>query len=290
MLMNVVPKAIVLTFAVWLLGSATDALAQQDGSIVVAPGDTEGVNGPPSVGIGASHPGQTGHPGQIGGPGGSTDHGGGPQAPACTSTPIPGANVGTDPSNPTWNNCSGTASGTITGPAGPAAGPTPVQLAEQAYQQMRMPLPVPKHSPDLRLPDGRSATVVGEHTWIWTDPSSWIEQSKRVTAGAVWAEVRAVPIRLSFDAGISAPVSCPGPGTPYDRKYGLHAASPDCDSVFTKSSYGQPGDEVTAAYGITWRVTWTGSTGAAPASGTLPNMTSRASATFAVAEAQALIH
>ncbi|TCO49638.1 hypothetical protein [Actinocrispum wychmicini] len=153
-----------------------------------------------------------------------------------------------------------------------------------------MPLPVPEHSPDLRLADGRSATVVGEHTWIWTDRSAWAEQSKRVAAGSVWAEVTAIPVRLSFDTAVSIPVSCPGPGTAYDRRYGLHAASPDCDIVFITSSYGQPGDQVNATYRITWRVTWVGSTGTAPASGTLPTMTSQATTTLAVAEAQALIH
>lgn len=275
--MSTVPKIIALAFAASLFGGEAFA---QGGDIIVAPSDPEGVNGPPGVGIGVSHPGQPGLPGQVGGTNGATGHSGDPQAPACTSTPIG------DPNNSTWNSCSGSASGTVAGPVTPVAGPTPAQLAEQAYQQMRMPLPVPQHSPDLQLLDGRSATLVGEHTWIWTDRGSWITQSKRVAAGPVWAEVTAAPVRLSFETPISTSVSCPGPGTPYDREYGLHAASPDCDSVFTRSSYGEPGDQITATYSITWSVSWTGSTG----SGTLPNLTSRATTTFAVAEAQALIH
>jgi hypothetical protein len=278
--MNISPRIIAIAFAAWLAGS--EALAQ-DGGIIVAPSDPEGVNGPPGVGVGVSHPGQPGRPGQIGGSNGTVDHGSDPLAPACTATPVG------DPANSTWNSCTGSASGVVAGPTAAATGPTPAQLAEQAYQQMRMPLPLPQHSPDLRLLDGRSATVVGEHTWFWTDPSSWAEQSRRVAAGSVWAEVMAIPVRLSFYTAISTSVSCPGPGTPYDRRYGLHAASPDCDVVFNRSSYGQPGDQVTATYRIAWRVTWVGSTGTASVSGDLPTMTSQATATFAVAEAQALI-
>jgi hypothetical protein len=63
----------------------------------------------------------------------------------------------------------------------------------------------------------------------------------------------------------------------------LHAASPDCDYVFD-----QPRDHVDATFAIQWTVRWTGSTGAAPAGGTLPDMTSRAATSFTVAEIQAL--
>jgi hypothetical protein len=285
--MTAVPRMLVATTALWLVG--VTANAQQDGEIIVVPNDPQGINQPPGAGIGVSNPGGPGKPGQIGHPdGGGGGPGSGPSGPACTSTPIPGANTGGTPTDPTWTACSGSASGVIEGPAA-AALPTPAQLAQQAYQQMQMPVPVPRHSPDVKLPDGRSATLVGEHTWIWTDRSAWAAQTKRVSAGPVWAEVTAVPIRLSFESGIAPRVVCTGPGTPYDRKYGLHAPSPDCGNVFTRSSYGRPGDQITAQYAITWRVSWIGNTGTAPASGSLPNMVSRADEALAVAEAQALI-
>ncbi|MGI8311679.1 hypothetical protein [Saccharopolyspora hattusasensis] len=148
---------------------------------------------------------------------------------------------------------------------------------------------MPRHSPDVRLPDGRSATVVGEHTWFWTAPEDWRPQRERVQAGVVWAEVTAVPVRLSMAPGMGGPVaSCSGPGTPYDRSFGLHAASPDCDVVYERSSMDQPGEQVTAQWSITWRVVWQGWDGSAPVGGELAPMTSRAVARFAVAEAQAL--
>ena len=159
-------------------------------------------------------------------------------------------------------------------------------LAQQAAGQLRLPLPTPAHSPDLRLGDGRAATLVGEHTWFWTPRADWHPYTARVQAGPVWAEATATPIRLVMQPGNGTPPSsCPGPGTVYDRRYGLHAASPDCDVVYTHSSAG----ETTAGWAITWQVTWRGGIGPEPTQGgVLPQMTSRSQARFAVAEAQSL--
>jgi hypothetical protein len=107
----------------------------------------------------------------------------------------------------------------------------------------------------------------------------------------VWAVVTATPVVLRFDPGDGSPVVvCRGAGTRFDpARYGLHAASPTCDHVYARSSFGAPGELVTATYEISWRVSWTGWTGTGPAGGSLPGLVSRASARFAVAEAQALI-
>ncbi|MGW5643680.1 hypothetical protein [Saccharopolyspora sp. NPDC003762] len=174
-------------------------------------------------------------------------------------------------------------------PSSAGASPDPAHLAQEAVQRLRLPLPAPRHSPDLLLRDGRSATVVGEHTWFWTDRDDWRPQHERVQAGAVWAEVTAVPVRLSMSPGGGQPMeSCPGPGTPYDRSFAVHAPSPDCDVIYMRSSVDQPGEQVTAEVSITWQVTWQGWTGSSPAGGELPAMTSRAQSRFAVVEAQAL--
>lgn len=168
--------------------------------------------------------------------------------------------------------------------------PTAGELAREAYAQLRLPGPTPDHSPDLRLADGRSAVLVGEHTWVWTDLSRFRLQSRRLQVGPVWAEVAAVPVGLSFDPGNGdAVVSCSGPGTAFvASRYTAHSPSPTCGYVYSRSSAGWPGGVVTAEYGITWRVRWTGSTGSTPEGGQLPDMTSRTTTSFAVAEAQAL--
>ncbi|WP_246155477.1 hypothetical protein [Saccharopolyspora hirsuta] len=154
-------------------------------------------------------------------------------------------------------------------------------------QRLRLPLPAPRHSPDLRLSDGRSATVVGERTWFWTAREDWRPQQERVQAGEVWAEVTAEPVQLSMTPGLDQPVvSCAGPGTVYDRSFGLHAPSPDgCEVIYERPSLGRL---VVAEWSITWRVRWQGWTGSTPVGGELAPMTSRAPAQFVVAEAQAL--
>ncbi|MFI9389135.1 hypothetical protein [Kutzneria sp. NPDC052558] len=163
-----------------------------------------------------------------------------------------------------------------------AAQPSPEQLAVQAYRQLVLPLPVPHFSPDLQTAHG-PATVVGEHTWLWIDKAGWAVQSKRVHAGAVWSEAVATPTKLLFMPSADRPLPCPGPGTAYSASAGLHGASPDCDYIFVR-----PRDHVDATFAIQWSVRWTGSTGAAPAGGTLPDMTSRAVLGFAVEEVQSL--
>src|SRR5262249_14682296 len=126
-----------------------------------------------------------------------------------------------------------------------AAGvPAVVVLAREAFSRLVLPLPVPRHSPDLRLAGGRPAVLVGEHTWVWVDPAVFSPRRERVQAGGVWALVTATPVALRFDPGDGSPlVACRGAGTRFDpARYGLHAASPTCDHVYPRSSFGVPGE------------------------------------------------
>lgn len=266
-----------------LAGLAAGALmpvpAFADG-VAVVPGDAQGYYGSPSIDLGAvagETPAESGNPGS--------------DEPGGTGGGVPGPPLGLSWSSP----AGGVPEGLSILPefrfpdfAEPGT-PSPGVLAGQAAEQLRLPLPTPRHSPNLRLPDGRAATVVGEHTWFWTEPGTWRPVSRRVQTGPVWVEVTATPRTLSLDPGTGQPASsCTGPGTPYDRSFGLHAASPDCDVVFAHSSAGRPGEAVRARWAITWQVSWRGFDGTAPVGGTLPPMTSRADAELAVAEAQAL--
>lgn len=105
------------------------------------------------------------------------------------------------------------------GGAGAVALPSPAELAERARQTLVLPLPTPGMSPRAKLADGRSATLVNENTWIWTDPDDWTTQSERVQVGPVWAEVTAQPKQIRFDSGMGQRITCDGPGTPYERSY-----------------------------------------------------------------------
>lgn len=320
-------RACVLVLAVvlgWLTVPANaDAAPVLPGGpgIVVEPRNPHGNMTPPSVGIGVSRDGRPGGPGARdaaartgGGRGGEAACRWAPapdveqfirQLPAALSNGVGPGRVGrtggspqdkVDPGARLYQRvCNGVAGEyQWLGPAQPGQPavvlPTPAELAQEAYSQLRLPLPTPEHSPDLMLADGRRAVLVGEHTWLWTDPARFRPQSRRVQVGPVWAQVTATPIGLTFDPGNGeGAVLCAGPGTPFrPGRYASHAASPTCDYQYARSSGGAAGGVVSAQYGITWRVRWTGAAGATPAGGQLPDMTSRAATSFAVAEAQAL--
>ena len=166
---------------------------------------------------------------------------------------------------------------------------TPAQLAQRALKSLTIPKPTTGMSPDGRLKDGRTYTVVKAFTWFWSDSATYKTLTARAAVGAVWAQVTVTPTALTFkpgDGGNTA--SCPGPGRPWVAgKDSQWASAPGgCDYAYPRSTYGYPNGELTATYGITWTVTWTGSGGA---NGTLPDITTTTNPTFAVAEAQAVI-
>jgi hypothetical protein len=175
-----------------------------------------------------------------------------------------------------------------TSPTGPA-GNSPAQLAQQAFATLTLPKPVPPTSPSgARLPDGRPYTVVQVPTWYWTTPASYVAKTARAAVGPVWAQVTVIPVALTFAPGDTGSTkSCAGPGTVWTPQAGPWAYSPaGCDYAYPQSTYGYPGGQLTATYGIVWRATWTGSGGTG---GGFPDVTTTATARFAVAEAQAVI-
>jgi hypothetical protein len=289
----------------WITGGVGLAAPGDPGTppISVVPGDSVGTSTrPPSVDVAVRHAAPGDRP-AAGGPGGKAAGSG------CGWVAAPemegwirrlparlpaGGEDRIDPGSRLYSRVCG---GVLLGYAwlspaasGVSALPAPGELAREAYAQLRLPVPTPEHSPDLRLADGRAAVLVGEQTWLWTDRSRFRARSRRLQVGPVWAQVTATPVGLSFDPGDGGPVvSCAGPGTAFvPGRDPAHAASPTCGYQYSRSSAGEPGGVVTAAYGITWRVRWTGSTGTAAAGGQLPEMTSRTTTAFAVAEAQAL--
>ncbi|PWV74023.1 hypothetical protein SAMN05421630_110198 [Prauserella marina] len=304
--MGVLPVAAAAMLGSAHVGFAAEPPPGDDGQVMVVPGDISGRFAPPSVDMEALE--KRGHapirPGRapVAGSVPQQDDVAGTYAAAGEPSAIPpGCAVGAfgvggvsgtgAPSGNAYGiRCLDPVPDDEASPdaAGAAAAPSPAELAARAFEQMRLPLPVPEHSPDVRLPDGRDAVVVGEHTWIWTDPDVWQPVVERVQVGAVWAEVTAVPVGMTIDSGTGGSTSCSGPGTPYDRSYGLHTPSPDCGFVYTRSSLGQPNDHVTAEWAIRWVVTWVGSDGSTDLGGDFPEMSSRATASFVVAEVQAL--
>jgi hypothetical protein len=178
-----------------------------------------------------------------------------------------------------------------TQPAAAARPPTAAELAVAAYGRLRLPAPVPARYPTGTLRDGRSYTIVQTYMWFWSSPATWKPLSKRVCAGALCATARAAPMSLSFGPGNGEQgVSCPGPGTAWERPPGgswIPTRQPQgCEYRYTTSTFGDPNGELTATYTITWQVSWTGTNGT---SGRLNPLTTRADSTFAVAELQSVV-
>jgi hypothetical protein len=68
---------------------------------------------------------------------------------------------------------------------------------------------------------------------------------------------------------------------------GVWAPSPSgCDYQYPHSSIHEPNGEVTATYGINWAIAWSSTTGQ---NGTLPNLATTATSTFAVAEVESVV-
>jgi hypothetical protein len=170
----------------------------------------------------------------------------------------------------------------------PGMGPSPLDLARQALASLTIPVPSTGRYPAGRLKDGRPYTVVRAYTWYWTDPAKYKPLTARAAAGPVWAQVTVTPATLSFTPGDgSATVSCAGPGSPWTPSDGVWARSPSgCDYRYAHSSIHRPRGMVTATYSITWQISWVGSGGT---SGTLAALTTTASSTFAVAEAESIV-
>ena len=160
---------------------------------------------------------------------------------------------------------------------GAAPLPSPEELAEQARSQLRLPSPVIASSPAgtqlVRLP-----------TWLWLDRAMWQPQSATASVPAVSVTATATPASVSWAMGDGSTVTCTGPGTPFPAHGDPQAASPDCGHTYQRPSAGSPGERFPAAATVSWRITWSG----AGASGTFPDMTTSAAASFRVAEAQAL--
>jgi hypothetical protein len=161
-------------------------------------------------------------------------------------------------------------------------------LAQQALETLTIPGPTPGRYPAGTLQDGRPYTVVTAYTWYCTSPDSFKTLSATATAGGFSSTVTVTPAALIFTPGDgAAAVSCRGPGVAWVPGDGVWAASPSgCDYRYPHSSINDANGEVTATYGIRWSITWTSTVGD---DGTLPDLTTTAASTYAVAEVESVV-
>ncbi len=134
----------------------------------------------------------------------------------------------------------------------------PEQLLIQALKELQVPALPPATAPP-RGADG----LVGLPEWFWIPAASWHPLTVTVTAGPVWATVTATPSGLSFNPGTGAgPVTCLGPGTPYNPAMPAADQRTDCSYTYSQPSADLPDDAYSASVTVVWLIAWTGSGGA----------------------------
>jgi hypothetical protein len=289
---------LIIAIAASLLAAAPAALAEPDppgggGGVVVTPTDPGGKYGAPRIGIGVGTPGR---PSRDGVRGGGVDGGSGGD---CSYSPAPDMeswlrhlpsrlpSPGVDPTDPKLHlyarTCGGQPVGYVwLGPGQQAALalPTPAELAQRAYRQLVLALPLIRTSPAVSVPQ-----LVRVPTWLWIDPGVWGARSRTAAVPGLSATATARPVRVRWSTGDGSAVVCSGPGSPFrpgvDR---ASAASPDCGHTYQRSSAVAPGGVFTLTATIDWSVSWAGGGQA----GTLPGLTSTASVVLRATESQAL--
>ncbi|WP_285491131.1 hypothetical protein [Amycolatopsis taiwanensis] len=154
--------------------------------------------------------------------------------------------------------------------------PSPAELAAMARKQLRLPTPTIAANPT-------GDQLVNLPTWLWLS-SGWGPVS--ATASVPGASVTAVarPTSVSWSMGDGDTVTCTGAGTPFRPGTDPTAPSPDCGHTYRTSSANQPGQAFPVTATVHWTVAWSG----AGQGGTFPDMTTTSTATFRVAESQAL--
>ena len=158
---------------------------------------------------------------------------------------------------------------------------SPQVLARQAWGDLHLPLP------DVRTaPPRGSAALVGLPEWIWVPHRYWAPVTRRASAGAAWAEVMAIPKRMSIDPGGGMQsVGCSGPGTAYDPRRTASAQRTDCSYTYSRSSASQPGTAYRVTVTVVWDGSWAGSGGVG---GTLPDISRSTTFSLRVGEGQGL--
>jgi hypothetical protein len=158
---------------------------------------------------------------------------------------------------------------------------TPVQLAQQAWNLLHLPLPRVRTAP----PRGAQG-LVGLAEWVWVPRAQWRSLAKTASAGAVWARVTATPKQLIIRPGAGLPtMSCGGPGTAYEPSQSVSAQRTDCSYTYLRSSRNQPGGVYRVTVTVVWGGTWIGSGGAG---GGLPDISRSTTFALRVAEGQGL--
>jgi hypothetical protein len=202
----------------------------------------------------------------IGSPGSPGSGGKGGGTSPCTLVPVSQAQaqfLGLQwpaPKGHTWETitCQGTqpfGGVTLVDNATGAPAVTPQQLSIIAIGDLVIPsLPV-----NTAPPPGHDG-LVGLPEWFWIQSGWGRVASPRITAGPVWAQAFAQPVKIVFNPGDGqASSSCRGPGPQYQSSEPASAQHTDCSFTYSQPSAGQPNNMFAASVTVLWDVWWIGS-------------------------------
>jgi hypothetical protein len=161
---------------------------------------------------------------------------------------------------------------------------TPEAVAELALASIDVPLPAPMTSPATDIPQ-----IVGLPTWLWVDSSTWQPVSEQATAGGLTVTATVTPESITWDMGEGHgkdPVTCDGPGTPYDRGVADELQQTDCSYTYQYASDDQGDGRYHATATMIWTVGWSTSDGD---QGGLADITRTTTFDLTVGERQAVV-
>ncbi len=132
--------------------------------------------------------------------------------------------------------------------------PSPRQLAVQAVDQLLLQGPRIGTAPPIR-----GIGLIGVPVWLWTSPSpsTWGPVSATAAVPGLSVTATAHVSRVVWEMGDGNSVTCDGPGTPYERRFG-GTRSPDCGYMYSTASYGRTNDAYVITATATWQVRWAG--------------------------------
>jgi hypothetical protein len=163
---------------------------------------------------------------------------------------------------------------------GPNVRPAARVLAQEAYRFLPLPAPQVGFNPN-------PSAVVNLPTWLWAERESWGQRTTNVGVTGLDVTVTAVPESVVWDLGAGdSPVTCDGPGTPYDTSRPAEDQATDCSYTFRRSSASEPSEVFEATATTVWRISWSASDGT---SGTLPPLRRTTRFQIRVAEVQTVV-
>lgn len=175
----------------------------------------------------------------------------------------------------------------------------PQTLALQAYRELPLEYPAVRTWPPVGVP-----AIVHVPVVLWLDAVQWRPLSATASVPGLSATITATPVRVEWDMGgmpgdDDGPVTCEGPGTPYDESavagstlVELEARAPylwDCFHLYRVSSReeitGDAAEQYQAEATLVWEVSWSATDGSG---GPLPDVERSTTFPMVVGEIQVL--